>query len=49
MPTLTRLLARLLVLAGLAYGAIVALATFVEPRQADIVIEVPLSPRPAAP
>ncbi|EFO33361.1 conserved hypothetical protein [Roseibium sp. TrichSKD4] len=40
MPTLTRLIVVLLVLGGLGYGAIYALANFVEPREREITIRV---------
>lgn len=41
MPTLTRILVVLVVLAGLAGGAVYALATFVEPKPREMVIKVP--------
>jgi len=41
MPTLIRLLVYLAVIAALGYGAIFALATFVEPRQKEIVVDIP--------
>jgi len=40
LPTLTRLIVVLLVLGGLGYGAIYALANFVEPREREITIRV---------
>jgi hypothetical protein len=46
MPTLTRLIVAILVLAGLAYGAMVALVTFEKPTQREIVTPVIL-PTPA--
>lgn len=44
MPTLTRLVMILAACAGLAYGAAWALAAYVTPRQAEIVIDVALPP-----
>jgi hypothetical protein len=41
MPTLMRLLTILAVLAGLAYAGIFALATLVEPKQAEMTIRIP--------
>ena len=41
MPTLTRLLIFLAVAAALVFGAMVALATFVVPRQSEMTIRVP--------
>lgn len=46
MPTLFRLLVTLGVIAALGYGAMLALAIFVEPRMRDITVNVPLE-RPA--
>jgi hypothetical protein len=43
MPTLTRLLTVLALLAGFAYGSVFALAHFVTPRQTEISIDVPLN------
>lgn len=40
MPTLTRLLLILIVLGGLGYGAIYALANFVDPREREITVRV---------
>lgn len=40
MPTLTRLLVVLLLLGALCYGAVYALATFVEPRERQIEVRV---------
>lgn len=42
MPTLFRLLITIAVLAGLAYGAVFALATFVEPNRAEMTVRVPV-------
>lgn len=42
MPTLFRLVVTLAVLAGLAYGTMLALVTFVSPRQAELSVRVPL-------
>lgn len=39
-PTLTRLLLVLLLLGGLGYGAIYALANFVEPGEREITVRV---------
>lgn len=41
MPTLFRLLTRLAVIVALAYGAMYALATFVEPRTGEMTVRVP--------
>ncbi len=41
MPTLTRLLAFLGLLAAITYGAIYALANFVEPKTHEITVEIP--------
>jgi hypothetical protein len=41
MPTLIRLLVYLAVIVALGYGAMFALATFVEPRQKEIIIDIP--------
>ena len=49
MPTTFRFLSIVAVLGGLAYGAMYALATFVEPRQGEMTIRVPpekLKPKP---
>ncbi|WP_169313677.1 hypothetical protein [Polymorphum gilvum] len=40
MPTLTRLIVTLLVLGAIGYGAIYALANFVEPREREIIVRV---------
>jgi hypothetical protein len=42
MPTLFRFLVTLGVIAGLVYGAMFALATFVQPRKGEITVRVPL-------
>lgn len=42
MPTLVRLLTALAVIVALTIAAMAALVYFVEPRQSEIVIEVPL-------
>lgn len=52
MPTLTRLIAFLAVIAAIAYGAMLALATFVEPTTQEMSVEIPasrLKPVPVAP
>lgn len=53
MPTLTRLLFVLAIAALLVYGAMVALATFVTPRQTEMTIRIPADrlnpPEPAKP
>ena len=57
MPTLIRLLAFLAVAALLVFGGMVALATFVVPKQSEMTIRVPADklnpaepkPAPAAP
>ncbi len=41
MPTLIRLIVSLVILVGLVYAAMFALATFVEPRQKDITVDIP--------
>jgi len=41
MPTLFRLLTTLAILVLLAYAAMYALATFVKPRQTEIVVPIP--------
>ncbi|HEY0440576.1 MAG TPA: histidine kinase [Xanthobacteraceae bacterium] len=41
MPSLIRLLFVLGLLSGLAYGAVVSLATFVEPKQREMTISIP--------
>jgi hypothetical protein len=42
MPTLFRFLVTLGVIAGIIYGAMFALVTFVEPRKGEITVRVPL-------
>jgi hypothetical protein len=57
MPTLTRLLIFLAIAAALVFGGMVALATFVVPKQSEMTIRVPTDklnpadpkPAPAAP
>ena len=46
MPTLFRFLFVVAVLAGLAYGAMFALATFVEPQPREITVTIPNSKLP---
>ena len=41
MPTLIRLVVILLVLVGLAYGAMFALVTFVTPNEKEVTIRIP--------
>lgn len=41
MPTLMRLITILVVLAGVAWAALFALATLVEPQQAEMTIRIP--------
>lgn len=41
MPTLSRFLFSLIVIAIIAYGVVYALANFVTPRQRDIEIRIP--------
>ncbi len=41
MPTLFRFLTILAVMAGLAYGALFALATMVEPRKGEMTVRIP--------
>ncbi|MGB3391495.1 MAG: histidine kinase [Pseudaminobacter sp.] len=41
MPTLFRFLVTLAVLAGLAYAAMFALVTYVEPKKGEITIRIP--------
>jgi xanthosine utilization system XapX-like protein len=45
-PTLFRFLFVIAVLAGLAYGAMFALATFVEPQPREITVTIPNSKLP---
>ncbi|TWI81832.1 hypothetical protein JM93_03794 [Roseibium hamelinense] len=40
MPTLTRLVLVLIVLGALGYGAVYALANFIEPREREITVRV---------
>lgn len=42
MPTLFRLLMTLGILAGLVYGAMFALVTYVKPKQGEISVRVPV-------
>jgi hypothetical protein len=42
MPTLFRFVVTLVVLAGIVYGAMFALVMFVEPKQAELSVKVPL-------
>jgi hypothetical protein len=41
MPTLFRFLTTLAILAGLAYGAMFALVTYVEPTKGEMTIRIP--------
>jgi hypothetical protein len=41
MPTLFRFVVTLVILAGIAYGAMFALVMFVEPKKAEISVRVP--------
>ena len=41
MPTLIRLIVSLVVLVAIVYAAMFALATFVEPRQKEITVDIP--------
>lgn len=41
MPTLFRLLTVIVILIGMVYGAMFALATFVEPNRAEMMLQVP--------
>lgn len=43
MPSLFRFLMIVAVLAGLVYGAMIALVTFVEPQQRDMTQTIPAS------
>ena len=50
MPTLTRLISILALLAGLGWAGLFALATLVEPNQAEMTIRIPATKiNPAAP
>lgn len=42
MPTLLRLLVTLVVIVGSAYGAMLALASFVEPKRGEMSVSIPL-------
>jgi len=42
MPTLFRFVMTIAVLAGIAYGAMFALVMFVEPKEAELSVKVPL-------
>lgn len=42
MPTLFRFAVTLAVLAGIVYGAMFALVMFVQPKQAELSVKVPL-------
>jgi hypothetical protein len=41
MPTLFRFVVTMMILAGIAYGTMVALAMFVEPKKAEITVRIP--------
>ena len=41
MPTLFRFVVTLMILTGIAYGMMVALAMFVEPKKAEITVRIP--------
>ena len=41
MPTLFRFVVTLMILAGIAYGMMVALAMFVEPKKAEKSVRIP--------
>lgn len=43
LPSLIRFVVTLAVLAGLGYGGLIALVTFVEPQQHEITVTVPAS------
>jgi hypothetical protein len=47
MPTLFRLLALIAVVAGIAFGAMFALATFVEPEPREMSVTIPNSKLPS--
>ncbi len=52
MPTLTRLIIILAILAGLVYAGMIALVTFVHPTQTEMTIRIPsekLNPKPGTP
>ena len=42
MPTLFRLLVTIGILAGLAYGAMFALVSYVEPRKGEMTVRIPV-------
>ena len=42
MPTLFRFLVTIGVIAGIVYGAMFALVTFVEPKKGEMMVRVPL-------
>jgi len=42
MPTLFRFLVTLGIIAGIVYGAMFALVTYVEPRKGEMIVRVPL-------
>ena len=42
MPTLVRFLVTIGILAALVFAAMFALATFVKPRQTEMIVEIPL-------
>ena len=42
MPTLTRLIVILVVLVCIAYAAMLALVTFVEPKRVETILDLPL-------
>lgn len=41
MPTLFKLLTTLAIIAGLVYGAMFALVTFVEPKKGEMTVRIP--------
>lgn len=47
MPTLFRFFAVIAILGGLAYAAVWALATFIEPEPRDITVTIPASRLPS--
>jgi hypothetical protein len=49
MPTLFRFLVTIGILAGIVYGAMFALVTFVEPKKGEITVRVPLDKLGAKP
>ncbi len=42
MPTLTRLIIILIILACIVYGIMFALVTFVEPKRVETILDVPM-------